>query len=61
MNTEELLKHPTLTVDQVANILGISRLSAYKAVHSGELPSVRIGRRYLVPTAAVRKMLAIEP
>lgn len=42
------------TVDQVSEILGISRASAYKAVHRGEIPSIRIGKRILVPKSEVR-------
>ena len=42
------------TVDQVSEILGISRTSAYKAVHNGEIPSIRIGKRILVPKSEVQ-------
>jgi excisionase family DNA binding protein len=48
----------TRTVEEAAAILGISRPSAYEAVRRGEIPSVRIGRRLLVPNAALAKMLA---
>jgi excisionase family DNA binding protein len=40
---------PTLTVDETAELLGISRGLAFQAVRRGELPSVRVGRRILVP------------
>lgn len=52
---------PTLTVDQVAAILGISRASAYNAVRDGQIPSIELGRRKLVPTAALRSMLGLDP
>jgi excisionase family DNA binding protein len=39
----------TFTVDEAARMLGISRASAFQAVHAGGLPVVRIGRRLLVP------------
>jgi excisionase family DNA binding protein len=39
----------TLTVEESAVILGISRSEAYKAIQRGELPAIRIGRRVLVP------------
>jgi len=42
------------TVDQVSEILGISRTSAYKAVHNGEIPSIRIGKRILIPKSEVK-------
>jgi excisionase family DNA binding protein len=42
-------ERPTLTVDEVARLLGISRSGAYDAVARGEIPSLNIGRRVLVP------------
>ena len=47
-----------LSVDEVAEQLGISRPSAFKAIHNGEIPFIRIGRRILVPVAAFEKFLA---
>jgi excisionase family DNA binding protein len=38
----------TLTVDEAARMLGISRNSAFRAVQRGDLPAIRIGRRLLV-------------
>ncbi|WP_018391065.1 helix-turn-helix domain-containing protein [Ancylobacter sp. FA202] len=52
-----------LTVDVVtaARVLGIGRNAAYEAVKVGEIPSLKIGGRIVVPTAPLRKMLGIEP
>lgn len=47
-----------LTVPEAALKLRISRGSAYEAARRGELPVVRIGRRLLVPKAALERMLA---
>jgi excisionase family DNA binding protein len=52
---------PTVTVDESSEILGISRGAAFNAVKRGEIPSIRIGRRLLVPTAALLRMLDGEP
>lgn len=38
-------------------ILRLSRWSAYAAAQSGELPTVRIGRRLLVPRIALERLL----
>ena len=46
-----------LTVMEAAEELGISRGSAYEAVRSGQIPTIRIGRRLIVPRAAFDKML----
>lgn len=43
-----------LRVRDVAAQLGISRSFAYDLIARGELPAVRVGRRLLVPEAAVR-------
>lgn len=49
-----------MTVEDVASVIGVSRATAYKAAAAGELPTVRIGRRLLVPTAALRRLLALD-
>jgi excisionase family DNA binding protein len=51
----------TLTVEQAAVILGIGRASAYAAAGSGDLPVIRLGRRLLVPTAQLRRLLGEDP
>ena len=38
----------TLTVDEAATILGISRTTAYESVRRGEIPARRFGRRVVV-------------
>ena len=50
----------TLTVEEAARELGVSRNKAYEACRDGEIPVIRIGRRMLVPRAALERMLAGE-
>ena len=50
-------ERPTVTVDEVAVILGVSRGTAYAAVRDGTIASLRIGRRLVVPTARLIAML----
>jgi len=47
----------TFTVEEAAAALGISRAFAYEAVSNGDIPSIRIGRRVLVPRKALERML----
>lgn len=47
----------TMTVEEAAVALGISRALAYEAARRGEIPVVRIGRRMLVPRAALTRLL----
>jgi excisionase family DNA binding protein len=48
----------TLSVVEAAGRLGISRALAYELVRRGELPSLRLGRRLVVPEAALLALLA---
>jgi excisionase family DNA binding protein len=52
---------PTLTVEEAASALGIGRSAAYEAARRGEIPTLSIGRRLLVPTAALYRMLDLVP
>lgn len=51
---------PTLSMDETARLLGIGRATAYAAVKAGDIPSIRIGRRRLVSTAALRRLLMLD-
>lgn len=42
-----------LTAEEVAAILRVSKMTVYRKIHSGELPSVHFGRSYRVPAAAL--------
>ncbi len=46
-----------LTVEQAAKRLGISRGLAYEAARRGDIPAVRIGKRLLVPVAALQTFI----
>lgn len=50
----------TVTIEEAATRLGVSVRGAYRAAKSGQLPTIRIGRRLLVPRAALERMLAGE-
>lgn len=60
MKVPDPLIQPTMTVNQVAPIYGLGRWAAYQAVKAGQIPSITIGRRILIPTAAVRRQLGID-
>ena len=47
----------TMTVEEAAELLGLSRSSAYRAAACGELPALRFGRRIVVPTARLLALL----
>ncbi len=48
----------TYSIPEIAKELGIGRSAAYEAARTGEIPTIRIGKRILVPVAALERMLA---
>jgi len=53
-NTVEKL---TISCEEARKQLGVSRGSIYQAVNTGQIPSIRVGRRILIPVNALRKLL----
>lgn len=51
---------PTISVEAAASILGLSRDGAYQAVRRGDIPSLRFGRKIVVPTARLLVMLGLR-
>jgi excisionase family DNA binding protein len=49
-----------ITVERAGALVGLGRSAAYDAVRRGDLPSLRIGRRLVVPTAKLRALLGID-
>jgi len=50
-----------LNVSEAAEMLGIGRTGAYKLLGTGELHSIRIGGRVLIPIQALLDFLAAAP
>jgi excisionase family DNA binding protein len=47
----------TITVEEAAKLLGISRGLGYEMARAGKLPTIRFGRRLLVPRRALCHLL----
>ena len=45
------------TPREAACLLGLSRSSLYEAIRVGVIPALRVGRRLLVPKAALERLL----
>jgi hypothetical protein len=45
------------TVEEAGKILGISRASAFAAASRGDIPTIRIGKRLIVPRHGLEKLL----
>jgi excisionase family DNA binding protein len=52
-----VVERRTVTVEEAAVMLGISRTSAYGCVSRNEIPTVRLGRRLVVPLTRLAAML----
>ena len=48
----------TYTIEETARVLGLGRNSTFAAAARGEIPTIRVGRRLLVPRAALEALLA---
>ena len=51
----------TYAIREAARILGLGKNQVYAAARNGELPSIRIGGRILIPRAALERMLEGGP
>lgn len=57
MPQENQSRAATLSVEQAAKVLGISTNGCYAAIHADEVPSIRLGRRLLVPRHGLEQLL----
>lgn len=54
-------EQPTVSLwPEAGQALGISKTSAYEWARRGDIPVIRLGRRVLVPTAALRRLLQLD-
>ncbi|GEM_PF-2097598 len=49
----------TYTVPQAGELLGIGRDAAYAAAARGEIPTLRLGRRLVVPAAKLAQLVGL--
>ncbi len=48
----------TYDIETAGRLLGLSRPSAYLAAKNGQIPTLRLGHRLVVPKAALERLLA---
>ena len=51
---------PTMSVPDAGRYFGLGRDSSYAAAKRGDIPTLRIGRRLVVPTASVLAILGLS-
>lgn len=47
-------------IPTLAQVLNLSKNSAYAAVHAGEVPSLKLGRRYKIPVPQLLRVLGVD-
>lgn len=56
------VEKPTLTLEEAADVLNVGRSTIYDLAKSGRLPTLRLNRRWIVPTEAFLRWLRnVEP
>jgi hypothetical protein len=59
-SVRDVMNSPTTTVPIAGKLLGLSRNKAYEAASRGDIPTLRFGKRIVVPTMPLRRMLGLE-
>jgi excisionase family DNA binding protein len=59
LTVDDLRRRPTITVREYAAFIGVNKDTAYQAAARGELRTLTLGRRVLVPTAPVLESLGL--
>lgn len=54
---DELRGQCTIRIPDAARLLGIGRDAAYAAAERGEIPTLRLGRRLVVPVPKLLRLL----
>jgi len=55
---DDLERRITLSIEEVAPLLGLGRTAAYEAARRGQIPARRLGRRVIVPVPALLEWLS---
>jgi|tagenome__1003787_1003787.scaffolds.fasta_scaffold17666106_2 excisionase family DNA binding protein len=50
-----------LTIAEVADRMGVPRMTVYRMIHAGDLPADRVGATYHVPESALRAGRPADP
>ena len=58
MTMNEAKESLVLNVPEAGRLLNLSRATAYSLCRQGVIPTIRLGRRLVVPKIAIERMLA---
>jgi excisionase family DNA binding protein len=51
------LENASFSPEDLRVILGISRRKVYDGLNSGQIPSIRLGRRFIIPKSSIARWL----
>jgi excisionase family DNA binding protein len=57
MRKKKTSQHLTLSPREVARVTGLGVASTYALLRSGEMPSIKAGKKYFVPRSALLRWL----
>jgi excisionase family DNA binding protein len=52
---------PTMTARQTAQLLGIGLRQTYEAIQRGDIPALRLGRRWVIPSSRLLELIGLDP
>jgi excisionase family DNA binding protein len=55
---EVVMERLTVGIEEAARLLSVSPSHAFRMAAAGELPTIRLGKRLLVPIGALNKLVA---
>jgi excisionase family DNA binding protein len=53
-------RRAVITVEELAQVLEISRGKAFESVRNGDISALRLGARWLVPVPRLRALLGVD-
>ena len=61
MTIDEALSRPTISVPDAGSLFfGLSRNASYEAAKRGEIPTLKIGGRFVVPVVAMAEKVGLR-
>lgn len=57
---ENMVNENYITIPQLAQLLGVSRIAIYKRVKKGQIPAQKIGRTYVITDQTIMNILGKE-
>lgn len=55
--TLESIGREYVTPEELVALLGVSKNVVYRMLHAGKIPSIRAGKRFVVPVRALQRLL----